>query len=106
MISQFWGAQAASLQVSAACRDQLIPCNNWDAKFVAGKLPATAGQQPAPPDLPATPVVKSLFLAFHVPILNHLDTFQRYHSPAHHSFQRRQESVDRLFAIDDFNDDR
>jgi len=34
-----WGAQAASLSVSAACRDA----------DVAGKLPATAGWQPALP---------------------------------------------------------
>jgi len=34
-----WGAQAASLFVSAACRDA----------DVAGKLPATAGWQPALP---------------------------------------------------------
>jgi hypothetical protein len=73
-------------------------------------LPASCRQQQASslrsPDLPATPVVKSLFLAFLVPIFNYLDTFQRYHPAAHHSFQRRQESVDLLFAIDDFNDDR
>jgi len=43
-----WGAQAASLPVSAACRDPSFHC---DATLfgAAGKLPAAAGWQPALP---------------------------------------------------------
>src|SRR6476646_8493414 len=45
--AEFWGAQAASLQCSAACRAhlQLLDQRN----ISAGKLPAAAGWQPALP---------------------------------------------------------
>jgi hypothetical protein len=43
-----WGAQAASLFISAACRDAFSPKVAY-ATSVAGKLPATAGWQPALP---------------------------------------------------------
>jgi len=84
MISQFWGAQAASLQVSAACRDQLIACNTLGCEICCRQQQASSLRSPDPL---ATPVVKSLFLAFDVPILNHLDTLQRHHSAAHHFLQ-------------------
>jgi len=42
-----WAAQAASLPVSAACRDASISVSALSD--VAGKLPATAGWQPALP---------------------------------------------------------
>jgi hypothetical protein len=44
----FQGAQAASLFISAACRDASFTAIA-DATDVAGKLPATAGWQPALP---------------------------------------------------------
>jgi hypothetical protein len=45
----FWGAQAASLFISAACRDAFSSKVAY-ATSVAGKLPATAGWQPALPN--------------------------------------------------------
>src|SRR5205823_8878705 len=84
------------IQCIRKVRDSGTPSPTRETRALPGSLRS--------PDLPAIPVVKSLFLAFDVPILNHLDTFPRYHPPAHHSFQRGQESVDLLFAIDDFND--
>jgi hypothetical protein len=47
-----WGAQAASLHISAACRDASATPGIAEllrVKTVAGKLPATAGWQPALP---------------------------------------------------------
>jgi hypothetical protein len=44
-----WGAQAASLFISAACRNALLKLRLAREQIVAGKLPATAGWQPALP---------------------------------------------------------
>ena len=45
--SFFWGAQAASLFFSAACRKALRVISIARTKDVVGKLPMTAGWQPA-----------------------------------------------------------
>ncbi len=47
--SALWGAQAASLFISAACRDACYSIARCAARIVAGKLPATTGWQPVLP---------------------------------------------------------
>src|SRR6267142_2773320 len=47
--TRFRGAQAAGLFVSAACRDARLTISERVAEDLAGKLPATAGWQPALP---------------------------------------------------------
>jgi len=50
---EYWAAQAASLFISAACRDAFhgLSASTSSDKFprVAGKLPATTGWQPVLP---------------------------------------------------------
>ena len=48
--SELWGAQAASLPGAAACRAEIrTPLPKWERADVSGKLPETAGCQPALP---------------------------------------------------------
>jgi hypothetical protein len=46
---RFWGAQAASLQSSAACRRQKVDLNNRFSQKLVGQRPKRAGWQPALP---------------------------------------------------------
>ena len=50
-LSLAWGAQAASLLVSAACRNKSSLNQTRLCERIAGRLPATAGWQPALPRL-------------------------------------------------------
>jgi hypothetical protein len=48
-IRNFWGAQAASLQFAAACREHPSEFFFDKPQFLPGKLPGGAGWQPALP---------------------------------------------------------
>jgi hypothetical protein len=54
-ITQFWGAQAASLQFAAACREHPNEYFLTHHRFPPGKLPGGAGWQPALPKPESTP---------------------------------------------------
>jgi hypothetical protein len=53
-IAQFWGAQAASLQFAAACREHSREYFSIHQRYPPGKLPGGAGWQPALPRTEST----------------------------------------------------
>src|SRR5437773_5612946 len=51
---RFWGAQAASLQASAACRREKVDFNDRFSQKLFGQRPKRAGWQPALPQVSAS----------------------------------------------------